>query len=53
MDELDPVNTEYVVLGGVCQVPSPLRYLLVYPLEGAGTSPADPAADDVAPLNVE
>ena len=38
----------YVVLGGFCHVPSPLRYLACAPAAGAGTAPAAPAAEAVA-----
>ena len=38
-----------MVSGGTAHVPSDLRYLLDAPAEGAGTSPAFPAAEEDAP----
>ena len=39
----------YVVFVGTTHVPSPRRKEVCLPAVGAGTNPADPAAEDVAP----
>ena len=46
----DCVATEYFVSVGTAQVPSPRRKEACLPAAGAGTNPAAPAADDVAPF---
>ena len=52
-DSDNPRPALYVVLVGTAQVPSPLKNLVLYPLAGAGTSPAFQAADAVAPVMLE
>ena len=45
----------YVVFvsGGTAQIPSDRKYRFAAPFAGAGTKPAFPAADDVAPVMLE
>ena len=46
---VDSLATAYVVFVGTTHVPSPRRKEVCLPAAGAGTNPADPAAEDVAP----